>query len=65
MTIHVHVDRYGHVSEVNIMSRSGSQWLDAAALAVFRNAVLPPFLPGTPEPAADLDIDIDYILLRD
>ena len=62
--IHVHVDRYGRVHLVELESSSGSQWLDAGAQAVFRNATLPPFPPGTLEPDADLDITIDYILQR-
>jgi TonB family protein len=62
--IHVHVDRYGHVHLVELLSPSGSQWLDAGAQAVFRGAALPPFPPSTPEPDADIDLTIDYILDR-
>ncbi len=62
--IHMHVDRWGHVRLVELTSPSGSQWLDAGALAVFRNATLPPFPLATPEGEADLDLTIDYILMR-
>lgn len=64
VTIHVHVRRDGKVKLVELETGSGSIWLDAAAQAVFRNAVLPPFLPSTPENEADLDITIDYVMLR-
>ncbi len=62
VAIHVKVDRYGHVHLVELESSSGSQWLDLGAQATFRGAQLPPFPPSTPEPEADLDITIDYIL---
>jgi protein TonB len=61
--IHLKVDRYGRVQLVEIETRSGSQWLDMGALATFRGQQLPPFPPSTPEPVADLDITIDYILV--
>jgi protein TonB len=62
--IHVHVDRYGHVEVVELESTSGSQWLDMGAQATFRGQTLPPFPPSTPEANADLDLTINYILLR-
>jgi protein TonB len=62
--IHLSVDRYGKVQGVEMRSTSGSQWLDMAALATFRGAKLPPFPSNTPEPRADLDLTIQYILLR-
>ncbi len=64
VAIHVRVDRYGHVEQVELESSSGSQWLDMGAQATFRGAHLPPFPPSTPEPVADLDITINYILVR-
>ncbi len=64
VVVHVKVNRDGKVEMVDIESRSGSQWLDAGAQAVFRGATLPPFPPTTPENEADLDITIDYILVR-
>jgi TonB family protein len=63
VVIHVRVDRYGHVELVEMEHGSGSQWLDMGAQATFRGATLPPFPPSTPEPVADLDISIRYILL--
>jgi periplasmic protein TonB len=62
--IHVVVNRYGKVLGVELIGRSGSQWLDLAAQAVFRGANLPPFPPATPEPQADLDLTINYLLYR-
>ena len=62
--IHVVVDRYGKVLGVELIGKSGSQWLDLAAQAVFRGATLPPFPPNTPEPRADLDLTIRYLLYR-
>jgi protein TonB len=64
VAIHVRVDRYGHVQLVELERTSGSQWLDMGAQATFRGALLPPFPPSTPEPVADLDITIRYILIR-
>jgi protein TonB len=62
--IHVELDRYGKVLGVELTGRSGSQWLDLAALSVFRGAKLPPFPPSTPEGRADLDLTIQYVLYR-
>lgn len=62
--IHVVVDRYGHVKSVELTGRSGSQWLDLGAQAVFRGATVPPFPPSTPENQANLDLTIRYYLYR-
>jgi protein TonB len=62
--IHVRVDRDGRVQMVELESSSGSQWLDAGAQAVFRNAKVPAFPPTTLEPGADLDLTIDSVLVR-
>jgi hypothetical protein len=40
---------------------SGFHWrCDAAAVAVFRNAHLPPFPPGTPAQPADVVVTLHY-----
>jgi TonB family protein len=62
--VHVVVGRDGRVHGVELEGYSGSQWLDMGALALFRNAHLPPFPPGTPEDQGDLDVTINYILIR-
>ncbi len=58
------VDRYGNVSELQLVGRSGSQWLDMGAQSVFRGAKLPPFPPNTPENQGNLELTIRYYLLR-
>jgi periplasmic protein TonB len=62
--IEIVVDRYGRVRLVDLRSRSGSQWLDMGAQAVFRGANLPPFPPGTHDDEVTLDLHINYILVR-
>jgi periplasmic protein TonB len=62
--IQVVVDRHGRVRTVDLEGRSGSQWLDMAAQAVFRGANLPPFPPGTPNDEVTLDLRINYMLVR-
>lgn len=62
--VHLDMDRLGRVLSVRIESTSGSQWLDAGALSIFRNAQLPPFPSGTPEPRADLHLTLNFYLIR-
>jgi TonB family protein len=62
--IHVHVDRTGRVMSVELVTPSGSRSLDAASLAPFRGARLPPFPASTPENEADLVLTINYVLYR-
>ena len=61
--LHMVVDRYGNVSDLQLVGRSGSQWLDMGAQSVFRGAKLPPFPPSTPESQGDLDLIIHYYLV--
>lgn len=60
--IRVKVNRTGKVLEVELLSRSGSTWLDAASLATFRGRMLPPFPTNTPENEAMLTLTINYLL---
>ena len=62
--LHLVVDRSGQVTELELVTRSGSQWLDMGAQAIFRGAHLPPFPANTPEPKADIDLRINYVLIR-
>ena len=62
--IQIVVDRYGHVRSVERESRSGSVWLDMAALGTFRDANLPPLPPDTSDPTITVDLSITYILVR-
>jgi periplasmic protein TonB len=50
----------GQVTSIQVVQGSGTSVLDAAALAVFRNARLPPFPPGTPAPPADVVVTLHY-----
>jgi TonB family protein len=64
VVVHVTVDHTGHVNSVELRSRSGSQWLDLGAQAMFRGAHLPPFPPDSPVPDVDLQVTIHYIIIR-
>jgi TonB family protein len=64
--VHVRMDRDGHVKLVDLDSQSGSQWLDAGALAVFRRETLPA-LPAGDRPGdqtIDFDVTITYRLIE-
>jgi protein TonB len=50
----------GQVTSIEVVQGSGLSVLDAAAIAVFRNAHLPPFPPGTPAPPADVVVTLHY-----
>jgi TonB family protein len=62
--IHVRINRDGRVQLVGLDSTSGSQWLDAGAQAVFRGETVPALPPDTPEAVKDIDLTINYILIR-
>jgi TonB family protein len=62
--VHIRLDRYGRVKLVELESSSGSQWLDMGAQATFRGAQLPPLPGGIKEAYKDLDLTIEYILIR-
>jgi protein TonB len=50
----------GQVTSIEVVQSSGLSVLDAAAIAVFRNAHLPPFPSGTPVPPADVVVTLHY-----
>ena len=58
------VNRLGRVESVEVKSRSGSPWLDMAAVGTWRNAQLPPLPPENTEERITLEIPINYILIR-
>ncbi len=58
--VHVSIAADGQVTSIEVVQGSGSSVLDAAAVAVFRNAHLPPFPPGTPAPPADVVVTLHY-----
>jgi protein TonB len=62
--LRVRVERSGRVREVTLEMRSGSQWLDMGSLAIFRDAMLPPFPPATPQNEATLYLTLNFILIR-
>jgi protein TonB len=63
VVVRVLVDHSGRVQSVELRDRSGSQWLDLAAQAMFRGARLPPFPPGTTDPNFTFNLTMHYILI--
>jgi protein TonB len=64
VTIQLTVNRSGRVENVEVLSRSGSQWLDLAAVATWRDARLPPFTNEMREDRITFPIPIQYYLIR-
>jgi periplasmic protein TonB len=63
VTLHMKVDPDGRVEGLELTGKSGSQWLDLAALSVFRDATLPPLpsdMPATPIP---FEVTVHYVLI--
>ena len=58
--VHILIAADGQVTSVEMVQGSGSSVLDAAAVAVFRGAHLPPFPPGTPAQPADVVVTLHY-----
>jgi protein TonB len=58
--VHLVIAADGQVTSVAVVQSSGVSALDAAALAVYRNAHLPPFPPGTPAQPADVVVTLHY-----
>lgn len=58
------VEPDGRVRSGRLVGRSGSVWLDAGTVSLFRNAVLPPFPPGADPSGVTIDLTINYILIR-
>ncbi len=63
VTLDLVIKRNGDVQSVALADRSGSQWLDMAALAVFRGARLPA-LPTDAAPTVPLHLTIHYVIIR-
>ncbi|MDG6095006.1 energy transducer TonB [Acetobacter sp. AN02] len=63
-SVHVVIDRGGHVRFVRLTDQSGSYRLDAATTGMFQNSQLPPVPPDIPGDHFDLDVTINYILIR-
>ena len=62
VTVQVVANPNGHVTSVEMRSRSGSQWLDMALMGLFRDANLPP-LHGESE-SITFNFTMHYILIR-
>jgi periplasmic protein TonB len=63
-SVHVVLDRSGHVKSVRMTGQSGSYSLDAATTGMFQGATLPPVPPDMKGDHFDIDLTIDYILIR-
>ncbi|MBO0710231.1 MAG: energy transducer TonB, partial [Acetobacteraceae bacterium] len=61
--VEVVVRRDGTVQSVELETRSGSQWLDLALLALFRGAHLPPFPENAREDQTTFSFTMHYILI--
>lgn len=62
--VRIVVNRSGHVESVELVRPSGYRSLDTAAVALFRDADLPPFPLGTPQERVTVDLTIHYIIIR-
>lgn len=63
-SVHVVLDRSGHVRSVRLTGQSGSYSLDAATAGMFQGAKLPPVPPDMSGDHFDMDVTINYILIR-
>ncbi len=60
----IQINRAGKVLSVELVTRSGSQWLDLSSTGMFRNARVPPFPADVTGDTATIDQTIHYILRR-
>jgi periplasmic protein TonB len=58
--VHIVIAADGQITSIEVVQGSGLSALDVAAVAVFRNAHLPPFPPGTPAQPADVVVTLHY-----
>jgi TonB family protein len=58
------VDPDGRVRSAKLLRRSGSVWLDAGTMSLFRNAKLPPFPAGADPTGVVIDWTINYRIIR-
>ncbi|GBR04929.1 TonB periplasmic protein [Acetobacter oeni LMG 21952] len=63
-SVHVVIDRQGRVRFVRLTNQSGSYELDASTTGMFHGAQLPPVPPDIQGDHFDLDVTINYILIR-
>ncbi len=58
--VHIVIASDGEVTSIEVVQSSGLSVLDTAAVAVFRNAHLPQFPPGTQAQPADVVVTLHY-----
>ncbi|MCQ8240865.1 energy transducer TonB [Rhizosaccharibacter radicis] len=63
-SVHVVLDRQGRVKSIRLVSSSGSYSLDDATQGMFRGARLPDVPPDMEGDHFDIDLTINYVLLR-
>lgn len=62
--IQIVVNRLGRVESVEIQRRSGSTWLDMAAVGTWRNAQLAPLPAENTDRTITIPLTINYVLIR-
>lgn len=62
-TVHVVIDRSGHVRSVRLLESSNSYALDAALVSIFQSASLPP-PPDMKNDHFDINITMNYSIIR-
>ncbi len=62
--VHVVIDRSGHVKSARLVDSSGSYTLDDATTGMFRGATLPPVPDDMSGDHFDIDLTVNYILIR-
>ncbi|GAB30186.1 TonB family protein [Acetobacter pasteurianus] len=63
-SVHVILDRTGHVFKVFLTSGSGSSDLDSATIGMFHGAQLPPVPPDMKDKFINFDVTVNYMLIR-
>ncbi|ABI61431.1 energy transducer TonB [Granulibacter bethesdensis] len=64
VTLQLTINRFGVVTDVQMLESSGSQALDMAWTSVWRGSRVPPFPPGTKEDSITITYTGNYILQR-
>lgn len=62
--IEIVVNRLGRVETVEVLRRSGSPWLDMAAVGTWRNAQLAPLPAENTDRTITIPLTINYLLIR-
>jgi TonB family protein len=62
--VQIIADPNGKVRSVRLIGPSGSVWLDAGLVSMFRGATIPAFPPGADPNGVTIDFTMNYILVR-